>query len=142
MGLPLSPVIANFFMEHFQEMTGGGNHRTFCWFCYVDDTSVIQPHRSGKPSEFPDHRINVHGHTQVTMKMKGEGHLPFLDINIYYKPDGSVGQKVYRKHTHANLYLNSNTHHHPCNKQAVLTILMIKPDPFVTGRASTANWNF
>jgi hypothetical protein len=34
-----------------------------------------------------------------------EGHLPFLDIDIYKRPDGSLGHTVYRKPTHTNLYL-------------------------------------
>ena len=48
-----------------------------------------------------------------TMEKEEDGHLPFLDINIYRKPDGSLGHKVYRKPTHTNLYLNQNSHHHP-----------------------------
>jgi hypothetical protein len=35
-----------------------------------------------------------------TMEKEEDGHLPFLDINIYRKPDGSLGHKVYRKPTH------------------------------------------
>jgi len=52
---------------------------------------------------------------------KEEGHLPFLDIDIYRKTDGSLGHKVYRKSTHTNLYLHQNSHHHPTNKQSVLS---------------------
>jgi hypothetical protein len=31
---------------------------------------------------------------------------------------------VYRKPTHTNLYLNAKSHHHPLNKQAVLSTLL------------------
>jgi hypothetical protein len=58
------------------------------------------------------------------METKSEGHLPFLDLDIYRRPDGSLGHKVYRKHTHTNLYLIVNSHHHPSNKQAVLSTLI------------------
>jgi hypothetical protein len=51
-------------------------------------------------------------------------HLPFLDLDIYRRPDGSLGHKVYRNPTHTNLYLNAKSHHHPSNKQAVLAILI------------------
>jgi hypothetical protein len=51
---------------------------------------------------------------------KEEGHLPFLDIDIYRKTDGSLGHKVYRKSIHINLCLHQNLHHHPANKQSVL----------------------
>jgi hypothetical protein len=58
------------------------------------------------------------------METESEGHLPFLDLNIYRRPDGSLGHKVYRKPTHTNLYLNAKSHHHPSNKQAVLSNLI------------------
>jgi hypothetical protein len=42
MGLPLSPVTANFFMEDFEEMAvDGAAHEPLCLFNYVDDTFVI-----------------------------------------------------------------------------------------------------
>jgi hypothetical protein len=43
------------------------------------------------------------------METEMDGHLPFLDIDTFQKPDGSVGDKVYRKPTHMKLYLNSLT---------------------------------
>jgi hypothetical protein len=57
------------------------------------------------------------------MEIEKDGHLPFLDIDIYRKTDGSLGHKVYRKPTHTTLYLHQSSHHHPANKQSVLTSL-------------------
>jgi hypothetical protein len=90
----------------------------------VDDTFVIWPHGPGRLSEFLDHLNSIHESIQFTMETERDGHLPFLDIDIYRKPDGSLGHKVYHKPTHTNLYLNSNSHHHPSNKQAVLSTLV------------------
>ena len=42
------------------------------------------------------------------MEIEEGGHLPFLDIDIYRRMDGSLGHKVYRKLTHTNLYLQQN----------------------------------
>jgi hypothetical protein len=53
-----------------------------------------------------------------------EGHLPFLDFDIYRRPDGSLDHKVYRKPPYTSLYLNAKSHHHPSNKQAVLSTLI------------------
>jgi hypothetical protein len=58
------------------------------------------------------------------METESEGHLPFLDLDIYRRPDGSLGHKVYCKPTHTNLYLNAKSHHHPSNKQVVLSTLI------------------
>jgi hypothetical protein len=60
------------------------------------------------------------------METENEGHLPFLDLDIYRRPDGSLGHKEYHKPTHTNLYLNAKSHHHPSNKQAVLSTLIHK----------------
>jgi hypothetical protein len=45
-------------------------------------------------------------------------------IDIYRRPDGSLGHRVYRKSTHTNLYLNAASHHYPSNKQAALSTLV------------------
>ena len=58
------------------------------------------------------------------METEEEGRLPFLDIDIYRKSDGSLGYKVYRKPTHTKLYLHHNSRHHPANKQSVLASLI------------------
>jgi hypothetical protein len=42
---PLSLVIANFFMEDFEEMAlDRATNKPFCFFRYVDGTFVICPH--------------------------------------------------------------------------------------------------
>jgi hypothetical protein len=45
MGSPLSPVVANFFMEDFEKRAIElATHKPTCCFRYVDDTLVIWPH--------------------------------------------------------------------------------------------------
>ena len=44
--------------------------------------------------------------------MEKDGQLPFLDIDIYRRQDDSLSHKVYRKPTHSNLYLNTESHYH------------------------------
>jgi hypothetical protein len=85
---------------------------------------VIWPHGHDKLTEFLNHLNGLHKKIYFTMETEKDGHLPFLDIDIYRKTDGSLGHKVYRKPTHTNLYLQQNSHHHPANKQSVLTSLV------------------
>jgi hypothetical protein len=61
---------------------------------------------------------------QFTMEMERDSNLPFLDIDIYRRPSGSLGHKVCRKHTHTNLCLNCSSHHLPLNKHAILSTLV------------------
>jgi hypothetical protein len=125
MGSPLSPVIAYFFMEGFEKKAiEQATHKPVCWFRYVDDTFVIWPHGQEKLTEFLNHLNRLHNKIQFTMEIEAEGHLPFLDIDIYRKTDGSLGHKVYRKPTHTDLYLHQNLHHYPANKQSVLAPLI------------------
>jgi hypothetical protein len=120
MGSPLSPVITNFFIEDFEKKAiEQVAYTPVCWFRYVDDTFVIWPHGQGKLTEFLNHLNELHK-IQFKMEKEEEGHLPFLDTDVYRKTEGSLGHKVYWKPTHTNLYLHQNSHHHPANKQLVL----------------------
>jgi len=117
MGFPLSPVIANFYMEYFEtKAIEKATHKPACWYRYVDDTFVIWPHGHEKLIEFLNHLNGIQNKIQFTMEIEEAGHLPLLDINIYWKIDCSLGHKVYRKPTHTNLYLHQKSHHHPANK--------------------------
>jgi hypothetical protein len=121
MGSPLSPIIANFFMEDFEKnATEQATHKPACWFRYVDDTFVIWPKKKKKLKNFLNHLNGLHNNIQFTMKKEKEGHLPLLDIDIYRKTDGSLEHKVYRKSTHTNLYLHQNSHQLPANNQSSL----------------------
>jgi hypothetical protein len=41
----------------------------------------------------------MHENSQFIMKPERDSHLPFLDIHIYNKPDGSLGHEAYHKTT-------------------------------------------
>ena len=69
--------------------------------------------------------------TQFTMEM--DGHLPFLDIDIYRRPDGFLGHEIHRKPTHTHLCLNPRSHYHPFNIQAWYT----EPGFYMKRKAST-----
>ena len=86
MGSPLSPVIANFFMEDFKEKAlNQATLKPTCWYRYVDDTFVIWPHGKDNLTEFLEHLSGLHKNIQFTVEIEEDGHLPFLDIDIYRK---------------------------------------------------------
>jgi hypothetical protein len=58
------------------------------------------------------------------METERHGHPLVLNINIYRRPDGSLGHEVYQKSTHTDLYLNPGSQHHPSNIQAVFITLL------------------
>ena len=125
MGSPPSPVIANFYVEEFERKAlERAPLKPTCWYRYVDDTFVIWPHGQDKLQDFLNHLNSLHNKIQFTIETEKDGHLPFLDIDIYRRTDGTLGHKVYRKPTHTNLYLQQNSHHHPAQKQSILTSLI------------------
>jgi len=126
MGSPLSPVIANFYMDDFEmKAIEKATHKPACWYRYVNDTFIIWPHGQEKLTNFLNHLNGIHNNIQFTMEVEEEeGHLHFLDIDIYRKMDGSLGHKIYQKPSHTNLYLHQKSHHHPANKHSVLSSLV------------------
>jgi retron-type reverse transcriptase len=77
MGPPLSLVIANFYMEDFEERTLDlAPHKPLCWFRYVDDTFVIWPHGPDRLGDFLNHLNSIHQRIQFTMETKVKATFP------------------------------------------------------------------
>jgi hypothetical protein len=71
MGSPLSPVIANFFMEDLEKKAiEQATHKPVCWFRYVDDTFVIWTHGQEKQTGFLNHLNRLHKKYSLQWKKK------------------------------------------------------------------------
>ena len=71
MGSPLSPVIANFFMEKFeQKALNSAQKKPSCWYRYVDDTFVIWSHGREELDEFLKYLNSIHPKIQFTMEIE------------------------------------------------------------------------
>jgi hypothetical protein len=90
-----SVVVANFFMEDFEERALAHlTYKPLCWFPCVDDTFIIWPHGTKKLERFLDHFSELHRNIQFFIEMERVDHLPFLDIDIYRRTDGSLVHEV------------------------------------------------
>ncbi|XP_054709749.1 uncharacterized protein LOC129219384 [Uloborus diversus] len=58
------------------------------------------------------------------MEKESNNQLPFLDVLVTKKEDGTLGHQVYRKPTHTDRYLHKNSNHHQRQKMAVINTLM------------------
>ncbi|KAK9874835.1 hypothetical protein WA026_005651 [Henosepilachna vigintioctopunctata] len=124
MGSPLSPVIANSYMEEFEEVAIRNSPlKPTHWYRYVDDTFVVWSHGQEKLLEFLNHLNSIHPQIQFTMEKEENGQLAFLDVLVKRREDGSLGHTVYRKPTHTDRYLHKMSNHHPKQKRAVLRCL-------------------
>ena len=103
MGSPISPIVANLFMESFEvRALQSSPNPPLLWKRFVDDTFVIMKkvHRE----EFLTHLNSVDKNIQFTAEEPGpEGSLPFLDILITPDDEGRLNTTVYRKPTHTDM---------------------------------------
>ena len=126
MGSPLSPVMANVFMEEFeQKALATAALKPGFWFRYVDDTLSSWSYGLDNLQNFLDHINSFHPSIKFTYELqKDDKTIPFLDVLLSIKEDGSLGHKVYRKPTHTDRYLNYNSFHHPSIKNSVCKTLV------------------
>lgn len=81
MGSPLSPVMINFFMEHFEKAAlKPARYKPTHWYRYVDGTFIVWPHGDDKLKDFMDHLNNRHPSIQFTEGEDREGKIVFLDV--------------------------------------------------------------
>ncbi|XP_015119535.1 uncharacterized protein LOC107042846 [Diachasma alloeum] len=67
-----------------------------------------------------------HPSIKFTMEIEQNGCLPFLDVLVRRNKDGTMGHHVYRKPTHTERYLDAASHHHPSQKNSVISSLMYR----------------
>ena len=80
MGSPLSPIVANIFMEEFETSAlQHATHQPKLWHRYVDDTFIIWQHSKQQLDNFFQHLNNQHSNIKFTMETEDQGSLPFLD---------------------------------------------------------------
>ena len=120
MGSPLSPVVANLFMEHLEENTTA--LRPKMWIRYVDDTFVIWPHGNAELKEFHRHLNHQNTSIQFTIEEEKEEKIPFLDV-LVRRQGNKLQTSVYRKPTHTDRYIQFSSHHHPRILRGVIQCL-------------------
>jgi hypothetical protein len=121
-GSPLAPVVANFYMEYFEETAlRTAQCKPSHWFRY---TLVVLPHGEVELQKFLLFLNSIHQNIIFTMDIEKNSSLPFLDVLVNRQYDGSLGHTVYRKPTHTDLYFHAISEHHPAQKRAILSALI------------------
>ena len=131
MGSPISPIVANLYMEHFESRALDTTPTPpAMWYRYVDDT-MIKIHE-GAVKSFSDHLNSINPHIQFTSEEEKNGRIPFLDTCLHVNEDGSTKVTVYRKPTHTDQYLNFHSNLHLQHKRTVVNTLLLRAHTLVS----------
>ena len=119
MGSPISPIVANLFMEDLEtKAIRTSSTPPKIWRRFVDDTFTII--KKENKNSFLQHLNSIHHSIKFTCEEeKEDGSMPFLDILITPAEDGSLNTSVFRKPTHTDLYLQWDSHHNIPSKYSV-----------------------
>ena len=121
MGSPISPLIANIFMEEFEVKALSTCPHPSLWLRFVDDTFVIN--KAEHSQALLQHINNQDPHIQFTVEPTQQGSLPFLDTLVTIERNNTFSTTVYRKPTHTDQYLHWDSNHHITAKQSVFNTL-------------------
>ena len=126
MDSPVSPIVANLYMENLEQKTlSTAPHPLKFWSGNVDDTFVI--HKEANKQGFLQHINSVDHAIRFTVEdNKEDGSIPFLDTIVKPEVDGSLSITVYRKPTHTDHYLQWDSTHHLSAKFSVIQTLSHK----------------
>ena len=119
MGSPISPIVANLFMEDLEvQAIQTSSTAPALWKRFVDDTFTII--KKEDRNSFLQHVNSIHQNIKFTCEdIRDDGSMPFLDSLITHKEDGSLSTSVFRMPTLTDLYLQWDSHHTISSKYSV-----------------------
>ena len=109
----LSPIVANLYMEHLEQIalqTASLSPRL--WLRYVDDTFVVWPHGQEELEHFHKHLNMQHQNIKFTVEVEEDNKLSFLNVQVT-RNSSKLNTSVHRKTTHTDHYIPFHSHHHP-----------------------------
>lgn len=126
MGSPVSPVLANIFMEYTEEAALNTSPSPIRFWrrymsMYVNNTCFLQKTAVNMVLNYLN---GIPLSITFTMEKESDGKLPFLDAVVIRKEDGTLEVGVYRKQTHIDRYLLLKSHHLLNVKRGVVQCLM------------------
>ena len=133
MGSPLSPIVANIFMEDFEAWAlKTSPWKPKMWCRYVDDVLLIWPHEEQWLEEFHHHLNGLNPSIQFTVKKETEGRIAILDV----QPEKRVTKghtSVFHKKTHMDRYFNFDSNNPARVKKGIIQCLRHRAEKVCDG---------
>ena len=131
MGSPVSAVVANLYMQFFEEMAiSSAPIKPKLWKRYVDDVFCII--KRGGENSLLSHLNSLRPSIKFTVEREEDGSLAFLDCNLHRADENKISVSVYRKPTHTDKYLHYESHHPMHVKRGVVKSLYDRARRVVT----------
>ena len=126
MGSPISPALANLFMEFFElDLLFPLLERyNIVWYRYVDDVFAVIPSNLDVDN-FLGLLNNLHNSINFTYELEYNMSLPFLDCLIV-RTNHFPKFKIFRKATHSNSYIHSFSNHPDNVKTNIISNLFLR----------------
>ena len=122
MSSPVSPIIANLYMEYLEQKALSTAPTPRFLHRFVDDTFVI--YKEVNKQGILQHINRVDPAIRFTVEdNKEDGSIPFLDTTVKPEDDGVLSITVYRKPMHTDQYLQWDSNHHLSAKFSVINSL-------------------
>ena len=102
MGSPISPALADIFMNWIIEKTTEFSIQPFMFYRYVDDWFAVFPNRVSA-LRFHHDLNTIHKDVKSTYELEHNKQLAYLDVGLD-NSTGSIELSVHRKPTHTGLY--------------------------------------
>ncbi|XP_071949894.1 uncharacterized protein [Antedon mediterranea] len=135
MGSPISPIIANLFMEWLESeaiATAPMEFKPSIWYRYVDDILASIPVHAATDLNTHLNNIDTTQNIKFTTECMSNNTIPFLDILITLQSNRSLTTSVYRKPTHTDQYLNFKSNHPLQHKLSVINTLVDRCENIVS----------
>jgi predicted GIY-YIG superfamily endonuclease len=114
MGSPLSPLLADIYMDHFEKdlfsSKCGLNKNILCWFRYVDDVFCAWTGSDRQLNLFLSHLNSINQNLKFTCEVEDNSAINFLDVNIR-KIDDHLEFSIFRKNSFTDQIIHSNSRH-------------------------------
>ena len=107
MGSPLGPALANIFIYSFESKwlrDCPNDFKPVFYRRYTDDIFVLFP-SPDNADKFREYLSSKHPNTKFSVEKEEDGHLTFLDINIFCEND-KFATNAYRKKAFSGVYTN------------------------------------